>query len=739
MQAHRRHPGRLKPALVPFVSAVLSVLAGAVFEPSVAAASEPTLLSQVGSAYVAQDADGRSWTIGNDGIRFRVGLNATGLLVAQALERPDVETSWRVGQSADLTFTAQSRQVSPGQSGFPFRTANGDEERGAVRLRLAFDYQAASLRVTRTYLCYPGVPAIETFTTFEALAADVAVSDMGVWELALDVNALNWLTGLQASVADGGRFTHRRQVLATRASLQLGATGRSSEQTVPSVWFESGAGQLFGAILWSGAWHLSVAGPEVSGLTAIRFVVDQATTTVRRGSPVETPRGMFGVTGTDPADVALALRAYTIDGLRQGRAMPALVVHNTWFAYGVEIDEETLRAEMKHAAEFGAEVFVVDAGWYPGGTTTSDFTTGLGTWAADTRRFPDGLRPLRDHAHDLGLKFGIWVEPERVDTATVGRTGLAKERYLATIGGRYNAGVRNENADAAQICLADREAREWVIGRLFAFLDEVQPDYLKWDNNYWINCDRTSHGHGSGDGNFAHVKGLYDVLAHIRDRYPDLVIENCATGGNRLDLGMAQYTDVAWMDDVSGPSSHVRHNLTGLGLVFPPAYLLSFVMDDPAEPIHGAEDMSFYFRSRMVGALGLSIRGGEFGDEDQAAMQREIQVYKLMRESAGDAVLWLLTGASDVAATNDWEAMQWYSPGTGNLVALAFAGDAAPPDFILQPQGVDVSAEYELTVPRVSVAERLSGETIVDQGFRLQRSPVSDAYLLFIRKERHDQ
>jgi len=102
----------------------------------------------------------------------------------------------------------------------------------------------------------------------------------------------------------------------------------------------------------------------------------------------------------------------------------------------------------------------------------------------------------------------------------------------------------------------------------------VGPDYLKWDNNYWISCDRSSHGHGDADGNLARGKGLYGILAALRARYPDLSIEDCASGGNRLDLGMVQY-----MDDTSGPSTRVRHNLEGLNAVFPPAYLLSFVMD----------------------------------------------------------------------------------------------------------------------------------------------------------------
>ena len=85
------------------------------------------------------------------------------------------------------------------------------------------------------------------------------------------------------------------------------------------------------------------------------------------------------------------------------------------------------------------------------------------------------------------------------------------------------------------------------------------------------------------------------------DSYPDMLIENVSGGGNRLDLGMLRYTDVAWMDDRTAPSVHVRHNVEGLSAVFPPAYLLSFLTDHEGEPLHDSPDISLYVRSRMAG------------------------------------------------------------------------------------------------------------------------------------------
>src|SRR5256885_7288641 len=102
------------------------------------------------------------------------------------------------------------------------------------------------------------------------------------------------------------------------------------------------------------------------------------------------------------------------------------------------------------------------------------------------------------------------------------------------------------------------------------------------------------------------MRAVYGILSGLRDRYPHLLIENVSGGGNRLDFGMLAYTDVAWMDDRTSPSTHVRHNLEGLTAAFPPAYLLSFVIDSEVEPIRGGNDFPLVIRSSMPGVLGMT-------------------------------------------------------------------------------------------------------------------------------------
>jgi alpha-galactosidase len=652
-----------------------------------------SLLVTAGDTSVTEDR-GR-WIIGSSGVSLTLGRDTTGALQVESISQPGSDNSWNTESKPDSSFLIDARRLTPGQGNLVFRDAQADTFGDGVRLRLSFEDTASHLRVTRSYAAFPESPAVEAWSTFEADPAvpNVPVSDIGIWQAAIPATEAEWLTGL-APAGEGGRFTRRQQPVAPHVRLDLGATGRSSMSAIPAISLEGSAGHVLTGLLWSGAWGLSVDEPDATGRATVRVSLGTIATTVRLGETFDTPHAFLGISGPGAMNLAAAWQAYVKNGVLHGRPLDPQVTYNTWFAHGTYVDESTVRAEMDRAAEVGIDLFVLDAGWFPGGSSPSDYTTGLGTWTVDARRFPSGLGALRDYAHSHGLKFGVWVEPERVDTATINRPGLAKERFLATTNGRYNAGVKNESAGAAQICLADGEARQWVFDELVRFLDSVQPDYLKWDNNYWINCDRSGHGHGEKDANLLHTQALYGMLAGLRERYPNLSIENCGSGGNRMDFGMLQYSDAAWMDDVSGPSSHVRHNLEGLTTMFPPAYLVSFVMDDPAEPIHQAPDLEAIIRSRMPGVLGFSIRFDEFQAAELAVMRREVLSYRRTRPVMREAIPVLLSEQVDDAGSSASDSLEFVSSSSGDATAYLFAGKGQTVSSIAWPLLLDPNAVY---------------------------------------------
>jgi len=403
------------------------------------------------------------------------------------------------------------------------------------------------------------------------------------------------------------------------------------------------------------------------------------------------------------------------------------VTYNTWFAYGTEIDDTSMRAEMDHAAALGVELFVIDAGWYPGTGAAGpfDFDAGLGGWTADPARFPNGLRPLREYAHSLGMQFGLWVEPERVNLSLVGAPGV-EEAWLATEGGQYGSD------HAGQICLANAAARQWLMDRLTTLLDDVQPDYLKWDNNMFVNCDRDGHGHGPADGNFAHTGALYDMFTQLRARYPGMQIENVSGGGNRLDVGMLRFTDVAWMDDRTAPSVHVRHNIQGLSAVFPPAYLLSFVTDHDTEPLHDAPDLPLYFRSRMGGALGLCFRGDSFTEDEDAAMASEIAIYKAARGTIMQSAGSLLTKQATPDDGPSWDVLQESTAEHDSVVLSAVQSDTGVQTINVKPTDLAPTTTYQVQSVDTGLLGTATGAALMTQGIDVVQSPVSAAHILIL-------
>ena len=248
----------------------------------------------------------------------------------------------------------------------------------------------------------------------------------------------------------------------------------------------------------------------------------------------------------------------------------------------------------------------------------------------------------------------------------------------------------------------------------------------------FINCDREGHGHGAADGNFAHVNALYDLLSTLRDRYPDMLIENVSGGGNRLDVGMLRYSDAGWMDDRTAPSEHVRHNVEGLSAVFPPAYLLSFVTDHPTEPLHNAPDLPLYFRSRMTGALGLCFRGDGFTEGEEADIAHQIAIYKAIRVTLSVAAGSLLTRQAAADDPPAWDVLQEATRGDQQFVISAFQTDDGVQTFNVRPSGLQPAVSYVVQSVDAGVLGEATGAELMANGIDVVQSPVSAAHILII-------
>ena len=688
-----------------------------------------------GDAFIARDDAAHTWTIANRLISATFEIDRSHETRLVHLTNPVTGHLWEATPESDAVanIAGHNGQLGAPEAGYQLAYVSTTNTDSSVHLALVFDHRDTRLRVTRHYVVYAGVPAIEAWTRFEtAQAGDVEVSNLNVWDFTVAGRQIEWINGLLGDgmgVVQDDAFSLQQRTLAPGEGLELGSETRSSDRVVPYFKIVGGGEAIVGGLLWSGAWHLGLAGQSIG--TRVKFGLAPMTTTVNAERAVETPHGFLAV-ASRAEDSSSAVGAY-VRALRGGRGFDALVTYNTWFAYGTRVDEPTVMNEMQRVSELGTELFVLDAGWYAGAGRDGnwDFTNGLGNWHSDPARFPSRLHALTDFAHSLGMKFGLWIEPERVALEELKGGDSAEESWLATVDGRYDPNAPESGATAAQLCLASDKARAWVLGQIVNLIDRVQPDYIKWDNNYWINCDRPGHGHGASDGNFAHVTGLYEVLAALRERYPNLRIENVAGGGNRMDYGMLRYTDAGWMDDRTAPSMHVRHNLQGLGTAFPPSYLLSFLIDHDAESLHNGTDLPLYIRSRMLGVLGLTFKTVDLRSSTAADIRDHVSLYKALRDTIKEGSAILLTHQVSVGDPPAWGAVQ-ETDAAGRTLIFAFQNDRAVEHAVLKPRNLRPDTMYDVRSVDVGPIGSASGADLMADGIEVVMSPKSAAHVLVL-------
>jgi alpha-galactosidase len=504
----------------------------------------------------------------------------------------------------------------------------------------------------------------------------------------------------------------------------LGSDRRSSEQYLPFVSAQTGPDTFFGGIMWSGAWRIT--SERASDGTRMRLTARfPESPFVSSSHPIEVPHAFFGVASPDTVSESAAIRQFILTGVRRGRPYTPLVTYNTWFPYGTTITEDLVVEEIDRSASVGVELFVVDAGWYIGAGRENDFDfeSGLGGLTADPERFPSGLASLADYTHDAGMKFGLWVEPERVALDMLSEAGV-NPSWLATHDGQQQGEL------VGQVCLSGSAARQWLVERLTTLIAAVRPDYLKWDNNGWINCNREGHDHGPNDGNFAHVTGLYDVLTELRTRFPALLIENVSGGGNRLDFGIVGLTDAAWMDDRSWPSSHVRHNLEGLSYALPPAYLLSFVIAGGGEEIDTGNDLAQIVRSRMPGILGMTFRGSALTPEALLALSTEVWRYRAYRSVIAQSSAALLSGQAPLP--DGWDVLQETADDGLSALVFAFKGEPSDERLVVHPRGLRGDLVYDVESVDGGLLGSTTGDSLMSDGIELVQLGGSIAHVLVL-------
>ena len=351
--------------------------------------------------------------------------------------------------------------------------------------------------------------------------------------------------------------------------------------------------------------------------------------------------------------------------------------------------------------ELVPDVFWLDAGWTAG---ASDYRNGKswantnGNWTIDSTRFPEGLRPVADAVHKAGAKFMVWFEPERV----VKGTQWAVDYPQWMLDKELPATDKSESRDWLLFDMGNTEAREWLQEYIGDMIEQNGIDYYRQDFNmepdkYWARYDEPDR---IGMKEIRHIEGLYAFWDYLLERFPNLLIDNCASGGRRIDLESVSRSAPLWRTDYNyGEPVGYQCHTYGLEL-----YL----------PLHGTGVQNtdkFTFRS----SLGTSI---VFNWKISNASMSFYDIQNCMAEFEEVRPYFYedyypLTGAGDITADNIWMAYQLLRPSDQSGYIVAFRREACPSGSVtVKLMGLDPSRNYRIT-------NKDNGESIVKSGAEL--------------------
>ncbi|SFR40525.1 alpha-galactosidase [Litoreibacter janthinus] len=291
---------------------------------------------------------------------------------------------------------------------------------------------------------------------------------------------------------------------------------------------------------WSGG-HRMVAEELPDGRRQIQFGhAARVESTPQKRFETATLYAMFSDDGINGCAVAFQrhLRDEIVQFPNPNRPRP--VHFNCWEAVYFDHNLPELKDIASRAAALGAERFVLDDGWFGG---RDDDTRALSDWEVDPRKYPDGLTPLIEHVHGLGMTFGIWFEPEMINPDS----NIHRAHPDWALGAEDQTLGRNQKA----LNMALPEVQDFLLDRISKVLRDNPIDYIKWDHNRVLPMPDA-----------AQTRGSYKLIDQLRQDFPQVEIESCASGGGRIDFGILKRTHRVWLSDSNDALERLRmqHN-----------------------------------------------------------------------------------------------------------------------------------------------------------------------------------
>lgn len=317
-----------------------------------------------------------------------------------------------------------------------------------------------------------------------------------------------------------------------------------------------------------------------------------------------------------------------IRGKFKNKTRPILL--NSWEGVYFDFNEEKILKMAEGAKDLGVELFVLDDGWF--GTRDDDFQ-GLGDWDVNLAKLPNGIKGLAEKINEMGLKFGLWFEPEMVNK----NSNLYREHsdWILSTPQRHETQSRNQH----YLDLSRPEVAEYVYESVAKNLRQANIEYVKWDMNRTMT-EVFSYGREAKRQKetwHRYFLGLYSVLERLVTEFPDVLFESCASGGNRFDAGMLYYMPQTWTSDNSDAVDRLKIQY-GTSIVYPVPAMGAHVSITPNHQTGRNTSLDIRGNVAMFGTFGYELNPKDLSEAEKDEIRIQIEEFKGYRElmTAGD-------------------------------------------------------------------------------------------------------
>lgn len=566
-------------------------------------------------------------------------------------------------------------------------------------LMLTFNDRVYPLKVRQFFRHYADT---DVFSTWTEITNTGKKGNIGLLEYASAcvpvTRGNNYLTQFQGGWASETRMSESpvpdgQTVIANKAGLRNTFGSNPAFMISLDGTPRENSGEVFGGnLLWSGNFKTRIDADPYS-LKVISGINSEASElTLKPGQSLTTPEFAMVFSTEGKGGVSRAFHKWARKyGMAHGDRQHDILL-NSWEGVYFGVNQEVMEQMMTDIANLGGELFVMDDGWFGDKYPRDNDHTSLGDWMVAKKKLPEGVEGLVKAAKERGIKFGIWIEPEMVNT----KSELYEKHPEWVLSDPKRPLIQGRGGTQAVLDLCNPKVQDFVFSITDNLLTE-NPEiaYIKWDCNADIMNYASPYlpKEEQSEIYVRYHQGLVNVLERIRAKYPDVAIQLCASGGGRVNYGLLPYFDEVWVSDNTDAYQRVFIQW-GDSHFYPAIVQASHVSASPNHQTGRVLPIKYRFDVAMSGRLGMEIQPKNMKPEELEFAKRAIAAYKEIRPVVqfGDQYRLLSPYENPVAA------LMYADEAKNNAAVFAYRLDYlhGQPVPMLRLDGVDENKNYRI-------------------------------------------